>query len=80
MAMRVRVTDDFLVAVPEEARQRLKIAQGDTLLVEIRDHEIVLTPEPSGHAHRLRGLHREVWEDIDVDEYIRQERGCATPG
>jgi len=25
-------------------------------------------------ARRLRGLRREVWEGIDTDEYIRQER------
>jgi len=76
MATRVRVTNDFLVAVPEEARQKLNIAQGDTLVVEVRNHEIVLTPDPRDHARRLRGLHREVWDGIDTDEYLRQERAA----
>jgi hypothetical protein len=31
-------------------------------------------PEPPDYARRLRGLHREVWEGIDVDEYVRRER------
>ena len=74
MAMRVQVTDDFLVAVPDEARRRLKIERGDSLLVEIRDNAIILIPEPHDYARRLRGLHREVWEGIDVDEYVRRER------
>jgi AbrB family looped-hinge helix DNA binding protein len=74
MAVRVQVTDDFLVAVPDEVRQQLKIERGDRLLVEVCDNAIVLTPEPDDYARRLRGLHREVWEGIDIDEYIRPER------
>jgi AbrB family looped-hinge helix DNA binding protein len=74
MAVRVQVTDDFLVAVPDEARQQLKIERGDRLLVEVRGNAIVLTPEPHDHVRRLRGLHREVWEGINTDEYIRRER------
>ena len=74
MAVRVQVTEDFLVAVPDEARLRLKIERGDRLLVEVRDNAIILTPEPHDYARRLRGLHREVWEGIDADEYVRRER------
>lgn len=74
MAMRVRVTDDFLVEVPDEARALFKIERGDTLLVEVRDNAIVLTPEPRNYARSLRGLHREVWDGIDTDEYLRRER------
>jgi AbrB family looped-hinge helix DNA binding protein len=74
MATRVRVTDDFLVTVPDEARKRLNIERGDSLLVEVRDNSILLIPEPHDYAGRLRGLHREVWEGIDVDEYVRRER------
>jgi len=72
--MRVQVTDDFLVAVPDEARRRLKIERGDNLLVEIRGNAMILMPEPQNFARRLRGLHREVWDGIDVDEYVRRER------
>ena len=74
MELRVRVSDDFQVGLPEEARERLKIEQGDTLIVEVRDNAIVLTPEPSNYARALRGLHREVWDGIDTDEHLRQER------
>ena len=74
MASRVTVTDDFLIAVPEEARQKLDITQGDTLLVEVQDEAIVIKREPRDHARRLRGLHREVWADIGADEYVQAER------
>ena len=74
MALRVQVTDDYLVAVPDEVRRRLNIERGDSLLIEVRDNAIVLVPEPHDYAHRLRGLHREIWEGVDVDEYVRRER------
>jgi AbrB family looped-hinge helix DNA binding protein len=72
--MRVQVTDDFFVAVPDEARRQLKIERGDSLLVEVRGNTILLMPEPQNFARRLRGLHREVWDGVDVDEYVRRER------
>lgn len=35
-------------------------------------HERVsLVPDPAGH---LRGLHKKIWQGIDVDQYIRRER------
>ena len=74
MALRVKVTDDFLVAVPDEVRRRLNIGRGDSLLVEVRDNAMVLMPEPRDYARRLRGLHREIWEGVDADEYVRRER------
>lgn len=76
--MRVRLTDEFNVAVPDEARRQLQIEPGDTLLVEVRDGTIVLVPEPHDYAKRLRGLHRDVWEGVDPDEYVRRERDAWT--
>ena len=74
MALRVRVTDDYQVEVPGEARAQLNIDQGDTLLLEVRGNTIILIPEPSNYAQRLRGLHREIWEGVDTDTYLREER------
>jgi hypothetical protein len=34
----------------------------------------VLRPKSTGYARRLRGLHKEVWRDVDATEYVRQER------
>jgi bifunctional DNA-binding transcriptional regulator/antitoxin component of YhaV-PrlF toxin-antitoxin module len=61
--------------VSAEAREQLHLKAGDRLLVEVRDGSLVLIPEPGNFAHRLRGLHREVWDAIDVQTYINGERG-----
>ncbi len=71
---KVKVSSKLQIAVPAEARKKLHIAPGDYLIVEIRDDSIVLSPEPKDYAAKLRGLHADVWEGIDPNEYVRRER------
>lgn len=74
MLLRVKVSSKNQIAVPSKAREQLGIKQGDYLLVEIRDGSILLVPEPTDPVEELRGLHREIWEGIDPQEYVRRER------
>jgi AbrB family looped-hinge helix DNA binding protein len=74
MTLRVKVSSNNQIAVPAKARERLGISKGDYLLVEIRDGSILLVPEPADYVEHLRGLHSEVWEGIDTEEYLRRER------
>ena len=74
MAIRVKVSKKHQIAVPSEVRKRLGIAGGDELLVELRDGYAVLLPAPRDYSRRLRGLHREVWEGIEPQEYVRRGR------
>jgi bifunctional DNA-binding transcriptional regulator/antitoxin component of YhaV-PrlF toxin-antitoxin module len=74
VAVRVQVNEDGQVSVPEDARRALHSAPGDTLLADVRDGALVLTPEPSDYVARLQGLHRDVWEGVDPDEYLKAER------
>ena len=74
MVARVKVSNRYQIAVPAEARKRLKIGKGDHLLVEIRDGSMLLLPEPENYAEHLRGLHKEIWDGIDAQEYVGRER------
>lgn len=74
MAVRVKVSNKFQIAVPAVIRRKLQIKSGDSLLVEVRDGHIVLVPEPRDYSQHLRGLHREVWHDVEPQEYVRRER------
>ena len=74
MATRVKVSSRYQIAVPAEARKKLRIERGDNLLVEIRDGSMLLLPEPADYSRHLRGLHREVWQGVDAQEYVRHER------
>jgi antitoxin PrlF len=76
MALRVKVSRKHQIAVPAEVRKQLGIKSGDELLVELRGGYVVLLPEPRDYSRRLRGLHREVWEGVEPQEYVRRERAA----
>lgn len=71
---RVKVSSDFQIEVPLDAREKLHIASGDYLRVEIRDEGILFIPEERSYVQRFSDFHREIWEGIDPREYVRQER------
>ena len=71
---KVKVTSRYQIALPREARQRLKIKRGDRLLIDIQDGLLILLPQPKDYAARLAGLHREVWEGVDTTAYLQHER------
>jgi AbrB family looped-hinge helix DNA binding protein len=70
----VKVSSRYQIAVPQAARRQLNIQRGDRLLVDIQDELIVLIPAPTDHTAQLAGLHKEIWQDIDADAYLRGER------
>lgn len=74
MASRVKVSKKHQIAVPSEVRRLLGIKSGDTLIAEVRDRSIVLTPLPQDHCSALLGLHKEIWQGLDAMEYVRKER------
>ena len=74
VGVKVKVSSKNQIAVPAEARSRLGIGPGDTLLVEVREASIVLMKEPLDYVEHMRGLHKEVWEGIDAQEYVDSER------
>ena len=70
----VKVSNRYQIAVPQQARKRLKIKSGDRLLVDVQDGMIVLMPEPQNYTQTLAGLHREIWEK--TSDYILEERNA----
>jgi len=74
MAIRLQISDDGRLTIPDEARRQLQIGPGDTLLADVRDGALVLVPAPLDAVAQLRGLHRDIWQDIDPDEYVKRER------
>ncbi len=78
MAFRVRVNNKHQITVPAAMRKELHIESGDYLLIEIRNGHVVLMPEPRDYSKHLRGLHREIWEGIEPQEYVERERAAWT--
>lgn len=74
MVVRVKVSNKHQIAVPATVRKELHIESGDHLLVEVREGHIILMPEPHDYSRHLRGLHREIWEGVEPQEYVERER------
>jgi len=78
MAKTVKVSKRHQISVPSAVRKRLGIKEGDRLLVEVKGDMMILLREPSDYVDHLAGLHEEIWCDVDVDEYLEDERTAWT--
>jgi AbrB family looped-hinge helix DNA binding protein len=74
----VKVSNRYQIAIPSVARNALNIEAGDRLLVDIQDGVIVLIPQPVDYVSYMAGLHHEIWEKVDSDEYLTNERDAWT--
>lgn len=73
----IKVSHKFQVVIPKDIRELLGISKGDTLQVYKKNHEIVMKKieaQKPLSLKNLKGLGKEIWKDIDVDEYIKKER------
>ena len=70
----VKVSSKYQIAVPQIARKKLNIKQGDLLLVDVQDGVIVLIPQPKRYADYLQGLHSDIWKGVEVQKYLNGER------
>ncbi len=72
-----KVSHKFQVVIPKDIRELLGISKGDTLQVYKKNHEIVMKKIEAKKPlslRNLKGLGKEIWQTIDVDEYIKKER------
>ena len=70
----VKVSKRYQIAAPAIVRKLLNIQSGDRLLVDIHDRVMVIMPEPDTYTQAMAGLHHEIWEVVDAQNYIDQER------
>jgi AbrB family looped-hinge helix DNA binding protein len=74
MATTVKVNSRYQISIPRIARQQLNVKKGDRLLIDVQGNMIILVPQPDDYVAHLTGLHKEVWQDVDTDKYLRRER------
>jgi len=74
----VKVSSKYQIAVPQIARKKLNIKQGDHLLVDVQDGVIVLIPQPKRYTEYLQGLHGDIWKGVDIEKYLNGEREAWT--
>ncbi len=72
-----KVSHKFQVVIPKEVRELLGISKGDTLQVYEKDREIIMKKaelKKPLSLRALKGLGKEIWKGVDIEEYIKRER------
>lgn len=69
-----RVSSKHQIVLPKEVRAELGVKAGDDLLFIIRDGQIVVRSRPASFAQAMRGLHKNVWSETDIEQWLATER------
>jgi AbrB family looped-hinge helix DNA binding protein len=74
MSITVKINKKHQINIPPHIWDLLNVKSGDKLLLNVQDGMMILLPEPDTYTDHLAGLHREIWDVIDIAEYVDQER------
>jgi len=79
MPTTVTMSSKNQVVIPREAREMMHLSPGGQLLVLCDANRIVMIPKPADFVAKTAGLHKEIWEGVDTENYIREERESWNP-
>jgi antitoxin component of MazEF toxin-antitoxin module len=72
--MRTQITEDNGIRLPLEVWEQIGAKPGNIVELKVEDGRIIISLRAASYANLLRGFHAEIWEGVDPDEYVRQER------
>lgn len=70
----VRLSSEHTITLPEELVKKMNFATDDEIIVQIEEDKLILSKKTGNYTDRLRGLHKEVWDNIDSEEFLIKER------
>jgi len=70
----VKVNAKYQIALPSAVIKELNIQKGDSLLIDVQNGMVVLTPCPKRYTDYLQGLHSDIWKGVDIQKYLNGER------
>jgi len=70
----VRLSSEHTITLPEELVKKMHFATDDEIVVQIEEDKLILSKKTGNYTDRLRGLHKEVWDNIDSEEFLIKER------
>jgi antitoxin component of MazEF toxin-antitoxin module len=72
--MRTQITEDNGIRLPLEVWEQIGAKPGNIVELKVDDGRIIISLLATSYADLMRGFHAEIWEGVDPDEYVRQER------
>lgn len=74
-AYEARISPKNQMVLPKAIRQTLQVQAGDAVLFHVEEGgRVVLVKRPQSYTATLRGLHQDVWQDVDAPTYLEAER------
>jgi AbrB family looped-hinge helix DNA binding protein len=70
----VKLSRKHQIVVPRPAREALGLQAGDRVCFRVEEGSVSLLARPASMTAQARGLHQQVWSDIDPDAWLREER------
>ncbi|WP_333657623.1 hypothetical protein [Tissierella praeacuta] len=76
MSLTSKVNKDRSIIIPEEIITKTGLKPGIEIiwLYDEDTSQILLMEKPRDFAKAMKGLGKELWRDIDVNAYIKEER------
>jgi AbrB family looped-hinge helix DNA binding protein len=74
MSSVIKIRSDNRITLSSDVRRQLGSKAGDRLVIDVQDGMMLLIPVPANYVDAL-GRHSAIWEKVDSDAYLRQERG-----
>ncbi len=74
MSIIVRPGREHTIALPEELMLKMHFAADEEILVQVEEDRLVLSKKTGSYTENLRGLHKEVWENVDTEDFLKKER------
>ncbi len=73
-SVEVRLGAKNQVVIPKAIREKLQVKEGDVLQFIVQGETVILRARPASFTAALRGLHKEIWEGVDVAQWLVEER------
>ena len=81
----IQINDNNGITTPIDVWEQIGVKPGDKVMLRVEGRRLIITAhdQPQGaerelpsksYSDQLRGLHADIWEGVDPDEYIRRER------
>ena len=74
MSVTVKIGAGYNIAIPKILIEKMKFAKNDELLMDVEDDKLVLIKKPQKYTAKLKGLHKEIWDNVDATDYVIHER------
>lgn len=70
-----KINEDLSIKIPTEILEKAGLKPGTEIIwLYDRQGQILLMEKPNSFAKTMKGLGKDMWDKIDVHEYIREER------